>query len=257
MIDIHCHILPGIDDGPATEEESLAMARAAVACGTIAVVATPHVSWEYPANSAAVIAHSVRKLQAALTREQIPLELHPGAEVAMTRAAELSDEELVAMRLGGPKGTHLLVECPFSVSASGFDVLLARLRSRGHEIVLAHPERCPAFQRNVRAYERLVVAGMLGQVTAGSLHGRFGRAVEDFAGHLVREGLAQVVASDAHAAEHRGPSIRPELVEAGFEDQAHWLADEVPRAVLNGTALPPAPAMPAPHRTGLRKLFSR
>ncbi len=106
MIDIHCHILPGIDDGPATEAQSLAMARAAVAAGTVAIVATPHVSWDHPANSAAVIADGVTILKAALEREQIALELYTGAEITMTRAAELPDEELVAMRLGGPSATH-------------------------------------------------------------------------------------------------------------------------------------------------------
>ena len=255
MIDLHCHILPGIDDGPATQEESLALARAAAAAGTRAIVATPHVSWDYPANSAASIADGVARLQEALAREQMPLELYTGAEIAMTRAAELADEELVALRLGGPEGTHLLVECPLSLTAAGFDALLALLRSRGHEIVLAHPERCPAFQRDVGAYERLIAQGMLGQVTAGSLVGRFGRAVQELADHLVREGLAQDIASDGHSAEQRPPSIRPELIEAGYAEQADWLAREVPNAVLTGAPVPSAPPMPEPRPRGLKRLL--
>ncbi len=255
MIDIHCHILPGIDDGPATEEESLALARAAVAAGTLAIVATPHVSWDYPANSASSIAEGVTRLEAALAREAIPLQLHTGAELAMTRAAELSDEELVALRLGGPEGTHLLLECPLSPVAPGFEQLLAFLRSRGHEIVLAHPERCPTFQRDPASYERLIAQGMLGQVTAGALVGRFGRAVQEFGDRLVRAGLAQAIASDAHSADQRRPSIRPELIEAGYGEQAEWLAHDVPRAVLTGTPLPFAPPMPEPRPRGLRKLL--
>ena len=257
MIDIHCHILPGIDDGPATQEESMALARAAVASGTQVIVATPHVSWDYPANSAASIAEGVAQLREALAREEIPLELHTGAEIAMTRAVELSEEELVALRLGGPGGTHLLVECPLSPIATGFEGLLALLRSRGHEIVLAHPERCPAFQRDLSAYERLIAQGMLGQVTAGSLAGRFGRAVQDFADRLVREGLAQDIASDAHSATQRPPSIGRELIDAGYAEQADWLAHEVPHAVLTGTPLPSAPPMPQPKRSGLARLLGR
>jgi len=257
VIDIHCHIIPGIDDGPAGEEESLALARVAVEAGTRTIVATPHVSWDYPATSAAVIAQGVAELRAALAREQIPLELSTGAEIAMTRAAELSDEELTALRLGGPGGTHLLVECPLSPTAAGFDTLLALLRSRGHEIVLAHPERCPAFQRDLSAYERLIAQGMLGQVTAGSLVGRFGRAVQQFGDRLVREGLAQVIASDAHSAQQRPPSLRRELIEAGFGEQADWLTHDAPRAILSGTPVPLAPPMPAPRRSGLARLLGR
>ena len=257
MIDIHSHILPGIDDGPADQEGSLALARAAVASGTKAIVATPHVSWTYPANTAAAIAEAAGELRTALAREQIPLTLHTGAEIAMTRAAELSDDELVAMRLGGAGGTHLLVECPLSPSAAGFDALLALLRSRGHEIVLAHPERCPAFQRDMGAYERLIAQGMLGQLTAGSLVGRFGRAVQQFSDRLLREGLAQVIASDTHSAEQRPPSIRPELIQAGYGAQAEWLAHEVPQAVLTGAPVPAGPPMPQPKRSGLARLLGR
>lgn len=258
MIDIHCHILPGIDDGPPTQEGSLALARAAVAAGTREIVATPHVTWDHTHNTATAIAAGVADLEAALTREQIPLRLHTGGEIAMTRAAELGDDELVALRLGGPGGTHLLVECPLSPNAVGIEPLLGMLRSRGHAIVLAHPERCPAFQRDPASYARLVAQGMLGQVTAGALVGRFGREVQELGDHFVREGLAHIVASDGHSADRRRPSIGEELVEAGFGDQADWLARAVPHAVLTGAAIPPSPAMPSRARGGaLRRLFSR
>jgi protein-tyrosine phosphatase len=257
VIDLHCHILAGIDDGPDTLEESVALARAAAAAGTLAVVATPHVSWEYPANDAAAIAAGVERLRARLAAEPFPLQVYTGAEIAMTRAAELSDEELVALRLGGSRGSHLLVECPLSPSIAGFEPLVAQLRARGHKILLAHPERCPSFQRDPSAYERLVSRGMLGQVTAGSLVGRFGRTVQDFAHHLVRAGLAQVIASDAHSAVRRRPSIRGELEEAGYGEQADWLAHEVPFGVLAGTPIPPAPAMPPARRSGLGRVLGR
>lgn len=257
MIDIHCHILPGIDDGPDTEEEAFALARAAVDAGTLAIVATPHVSWDYPANTAALIADGVARLTAALAREQIPLQLFTGAEVAMTRATDLSDDELVALRLGGPAGTHLLVECPLSPTAAGFEPVLSNLRSRGHEIVLAHPERCPAFQRDPAAYERLIAQGMLGQVTAGALVGRFGRTVQELGERLVREGLAQNVASDAHSASRRPPSLGPDMGMAGYGEQGVWLAHEVPHAILTGGQIPPTPPMPPAPSRGLKRLFAR
>jgi protein-tyrosine phosphatase len=256
VIDLHCHLLPGIDDGPATEDGALAMARAAVAQGTTAVVATPHVSWDY-ANSAARIEQATELLRGVLVRERIPLELHTGAEIAMPRAAEMPDEELVALRLGGPGATHLLVECPFTPSVSGFDNLLSRLRSRGHEIVLAHPERCPAFQRDPAAYARLVHEGALGQITASSLVGRFGRPVREFAEALLRDGLVHVVASDAHDATDRPPSIAAELDDAGFGEHAGWFARDMPRAIVDGARMPPAPPMPEPPRGPLRRLLRR
>lgn len=257
MIDIHCHILPGIDDGPANEAEALELARAAVAAGTLAMVATPHVSWDYPGNSSHVIADGVARMEAALAREGIPLQLYTGAEIAMTRVGELSDEELLRLRLGGPEGTHLLVECPLSPTATGFAQVLSQLREKGHQIVLAHPERCPAFQRDPAQFERLAAEGCLAQVTAGALVGRFGRTVQEFGDRLVREGLAQDISSDAHSATRRPPGIRPELVEAGFGEQADWLGHEVPYAILTGAPIPFAPAMPAKPVKGLKKLFAR
>ena len=257
LIDLHCHILPGTDDGPTTLDESLALARVAVAAGTEVMVATPHVSWDFPGNSAAGIAEGVARLRVALSGAGIPLELLTGGEIAMDRAVGLPDEELAALRLGGPKGTHLLVECPFAPSAVGFAEVLGSLRSRGHEILLAHPERCPAFQRNPAAYEEFVAQGMLGQVTAGALVGSFGRAVQTLGEHLVRNGLAHVVASDGHSADRRRPSIRRELLQAGLQDRADWLGRAVPAAILSGRPLPPPPEEPDQRRSTRARLFGR
>jgi protein-tyrosine phosphatase len=241
VIDLHCHILPGIDDGPPTMAESVDLARAAVAAGTATIVATPHVSYEY-ANTAAGIAEGVAEVNATLRREGVALEVLPGAEIAMTRAGELSDAELGELALGG--GPYLLLECPLSATAPGFEVLAGALGARGHRILLAHPERCPAFQRDPAAYARLIGQGMLGQVTAGALVGRFGRHVQAFGQQLLRDGLAHDVSSDAHSALRRPPGIRGELEQAGFGEQADWLSQDVPRAVLSGAPVPPAPAMP-------------
>jgi protein-tyrosine phosphatase len=207
-------------------------------------VATPHVSREYPGNTAERIAEGVAQVNEALQREGVPLEVLTGAEVAGTRVGELSDDELTALRLGG--GPYLLLESPLSPTATGFEAVAAALAVRGHRILLAHPERCPAFQRDPGAYARLVDQGMLGQVTAGALVGRFGRHVQAFGHRLLREGLAHDVASDAHSVDKRPPSIRAELEEAGYGAQADWLGRDVPRAVLSGEPLPPAPAMPRP-----------
>jgi protein-tyrosine phosphatase len=254
VIDLHCHVLPGIDDGPATLQDSLELCRAAAAAGTRTIVATPHVSWDWPLVNSQVIADGVARVNEAIEAEGLDLEVRPGAEVAMTRAGDLSDEELVALRLGG--GPFLLVECPYSPAAAGFDAILHGLAGRGHRILLAHPERCPAFQRDRARLRAFVDAEMLTSITAGALVGRFGRGVKAFARDLLEEGLVHDIASDGHGAGlQRPPSIGPELEQAGLGGNADWYARAVPLAILNGTPLPPAPPPPARPR-GLR-IFRR
>lgn len=256
MIDLHCHLLPGIDDGPEDLAGSLALARAAVAAGTTAIVATPHISWDYPQNTAAAVAAKADAVRAALAEHAIALEVLTGGEIAMTRAAELPEEELVALRLGG--GPYLMIECPLAPVAAGFELLVSRLRERGHRIVLAHPERSPVMQRDYATLERMVADGALTQITAGSLVGRFGGVVQDHAERMLREGLGHDVASDAHSADRRPPSIAPELADAGLGPQADWLGRAVPHAILTGELLPPAPDFtPAPRRGLLGRLLGK
>jgi protein-tyrosine phosphatase len=124
----------------------------------------------------------------------------------------------------------------------GFDATLHDLQRRGHRIVLAHVERCPAFQRKPEQLERLLAQGMLASVTAASLTGGFGRTVKAFAQQLMASGQVHNVSSDGHeAAGYRAPILMPLLVEAGYGSQAEWLARDVPHAVLAGAQLPSPP----------------
>jgi len=255
VIDVHHHLLPGLDDGPPTLDDALALARAAVAAGTTTVVATPHVSWGYPANTAASIAEHVSALEDALAEASIPLRVLPGAEVAMTHAVDLSDEELTALHLGG--GPYLLVECPLTGTAVGFELLLGSLLDRGHRILLAHPERCRGFQRDNELLARLVSRGALSQITASSLSGCFGRTVREVAHGLVREGLVHVVASDAHSVDRRPPSLLAEVEQEGYAEQAAWLVGQVPRAILDGSRVPIMPVASPRPRQGLKRLLGR
>lgn len=244
MIDLHCHVLPGIDDGPATVEGSLEIARLAAAGGTTVLVATPHVSWRYR-NDAATIAERVAALNERLASEEVltadgrVLEVRAGAEVALTLIPELDDGQLAALGLGG--GPWLLVEPPFTPVAPNLEAILLELQRAGHRVVLAHPERCPAFQRDPAALERLVRAGLLTSVTAGSLGGRFGGEARRLALVLAREGLLHNVASDAHDAVNRTPEIAAELERVGLAPLEPWLTGAVPAAILDGGEVPPAP----------------
>ncbi len=249
MIDLHSHVLPSIDDGPETIEGSLALARASAAAGTRTLVATPHVSWRYP-NDAETIARLVDELNARLVAEGTPLEVRTGAEIAMTRAGEVGPEQLARMRLGG--GQWLLVEPPFTPVVSGLDALVLDLQRQGHRIVLAHPERCPAFHRDRRMLESLVRSGVLTSITAGSLVGSFGGQVRDFALQLVADGMVHNVASDTHDPLRRPPSIADELEEAGLGELADWLTVQVPAVVLDGGEVPPCPEVALPVKRASR-----
>jgi protein-tyrosine phosphatase len=238
MIDLHSHVLPGIDDGPATMERSVALARAAVSAGTLTLLATPHVSARYP-NDATTIADLLDALAARLREENVALELRRGAEIAITRIAEIDPSELHRLGLGG--GRWLLVEPPFSTVATGIEGAVRDLLQRGHRVLLAHPERCPAFHRDPRVLESLVGDGVLTSITAGSLVGRFGGEVRRFALRLLDAELAHNVASDAHDHEHRPPTITDELVAAGLGPLRDWLTHEVPAAILADEVIPHRP----------------
>lgn len=258
MLDLHCHILPGIDDGPPTMDDTLDLARAHVAAGTSLVVATSHVSWDHPDNGARLLGPLVELVRTRLAAAAIPLEIRTGAEVALTRVEALDDPELQALRLGG--GPWLLLECPFTPSSAGFDAVIDDLLARGHRLLLAHPERCPAFHREPERLEHYVRRGLLTSMTAGAFVGRFGSTVQEVATAFLRRGLVHSVASDAHDLTRRPPGIEEPLTRAGLDPQlVRWLGHDVPRAILDGTPVPsaPVPFDATPPRRGLRGRLRR
>jgi protein-tyrosine phosphatase len=258
MIDLHSHILPGLDDGPATMEGSLELARAAVDAGTRTILATPHINDDAGIEPARIAA-GIDELRSALADAAIPLEVLPGGEIAIWRLIDLDEETLRALALGD--GPYLLVESPFSPVVGDFEPMVLDLHARGHRVLLAHPERCPAFQRDPMRLERLVTAGVLVQVTAGSMAGAFGSTVRRFTAGLLRDGLVHVVASDAHDPVRRPPGLTagfPALERElpGISELQAYLTEGVPRAVLDGEPLPERPPLPRPagllRRLGLR-----
>lgn len=239
MIDLHCHVLPGIDDGPATMDGTVELARAAVAAGFERVVATPHVNAS-SRNEAPAIAALVAEVNERLAREDVALEVLPGAEIAISHLPDVGPAELAGLGLGG--GPWLLLEPPFAPVAWGLERIVLDVQTLGHGIVLAHPERCPAFQRDHEVVRSLARAGVLTSITAGSLVGRFGGEVRRYALELVREGLVHNVTSDAHDARKRAPGVTAEMAAAGLAPLASWLTEEVPAAILAGREPPEAPA---------------
>jgi protein-tyrosine phosphatase len=245
VIDLHCHLLPGLDDGPPDIAGSLAMARAAVASGTTTMVATPHIDHRWNVRPRE-IARRASIVATALESEGIALELLTGGELDLSRLADLSAAELDELRLGN--GPYLLVESSLSPTAGDFDMLILRIHERGEPILLAHPERSPLFQREPERLRQLVDAGVLCSITAGSIDGRFGQAVRSFTLDILREGLAHDVASDSHDAARRPPGIAAALGRAepdlpGLAAQVGWLTELAPAAILAGAPLPPRPQL--------------
>ncbi len=248
MIDLHSHILPGLDDGPAALEDSLALARAATAAGTRAMATTSHIDFTFGVRPADLVAARAA-LRPALEDAGIELELLAGGEIAPARLPQLDDDALRSLALGG--GPAVLLECPFTPVGASMEPMVSDLRRRGFEVLLAHPERSPTFQQDPMRLARLIELGAHAQVTAGALAGDFGGTPREAARTLLRRGLVHVLASDAHGAEHR----RPDLRRAGLDgDQLGWMTEAAPAAILAGHPLPERPPLP---RGRLRRAWSR
>jgi protein-tyrosine phosphatase len=251
-VDIHAHVLPGIDDGPAELDGALEMLRTAAGCGISTIVATPHVRSDFPDVHVPELAGRCQALRDRIAGEDLGLELVCGAEVSLVWAVDASDEQLRLVTYG-QRGTDVLIETPLAATA-GLDTLLYELRVRGLRVTLAHPERSRELQRGPSPLAELVTRGILLQVNADSVLGNGRRSATAKLGiALCRDGLAHALASDAHRAESWRPVSRlVEAVEAVAAlvgpDRAHWMASDAPAAILAGTELPEAPPVISSHR---------
>jgi len=143
VIDLHSHILPGLDDGPSDSEGSLVLARLAVERGTRTMVATPHIRDDHPFPMAQIDERACA-LRSALSEAEIDLKIETGGEVAISKASELTDETLASLCLGS--GPYMLVESPYTFAPQLLEKVLFELQARGFRPVLAHPERSPSFR---------------------------------------------------------------------------------------------------------------
>ena len=257
MIDLHAHILAGLDDGPADIETSVAMARTAVADGITRMVAAPHVDDGERRLTPTEMLTAVGDLNLALAREEIPLAVLPGGLLAVAVAVALDDGRLHAFSLGG--GGCVLVETP-SVETPGLEAAMADVRGRGFRAMLARPERSVPLQQNVDRLHALVGSGVLCAVDAGSLTGRFGDEVRETTIELFRRSLVHAVATDAHDNDQRAPRLSDAFgaLETELPDvaaAAAYFTEEAPAAILAGRPLPPLPV--ARRRPRLRRLFGR
>lgn len=240
MIDIHCHILPGVDDGPSTLRESLEMCRAAAADGIRTIVATPHFIPGTDEFTSRKVLDAVHVLETAAREEGLELRIMPGAEFAFSpeMPAQLTQGRHFTLN---NNGRYFLTELPpFSVPPN-WDGFLVSLVSLGYAPIIAHPERNDWFMSHPEALASAIDRGILVQITAMSIVGGFGLEVRDFSMFLLRHNLVHAIATDAHSADFRLPvlseavGLAADLV--GME-RAEALVKSVPEAIISGRDVP-------------------
>ncbi len=242
MIDTHSHLLPCIDDGSASLEESLDMAREAALRGITDVVCTPHLRAaedDVAARAPGALAHFREDLAAA----GIPLRLHLGFELTFSFLAEMQGEDLSPFVMG-TQGRYVLVEVPHAGWPAFARDLLFDLRVRGFVPVLAHPERNDRIQRDPSLLVSLLALGAVAQGTLASLTGHFGRTSRRTLLAMLSAGQISLLATDAH--HYRGDTWSFEGAGAlkGWETAGPVLTDENPALLLRGAPLSDGPRLP-------------
>jgi protein-tyrosine phosphatase len=245
VIDLHCHILPEVDDGPGDMAGSVKLARALAQDGVRTVAATPHLREDFPTVIPSEIAGRCREVQDRIRASGVELEVRPGGEVGVTWGVEASDEELRLVSFA-QRGTDLLLETPYGALPASFEELVFGFAVKGYRIVLAHPERNPSFQSEPARLADLVRRGALVQLTATSLtRTSRGSRPGRLAASLLKDGLAHVIASDSHGSHVPGRASIGAALEYARElvgSRASWMVTEAPAAVLAGEPLPPMPS---------------
>jgi protein-tyrosine phosphatase len=205
MIDLHCHILPGIDDGAADLSVSIAMARAQVADGVSVVACTPHILPGLYHNSGPQIRQATVRLQETLDREGVPLRLVTGADnhIVPSFASELRSGHLLSLA----DTRYVLVEPPHHVVPMRLEDFFFNLLVAGYVPILTHPERLTWIKAHYQAIQRMADAGVWMQITAGSIAGAFGRNARYWAERMLDEGRVHILATDAHDVTRRPPNL--------------------------------------------------
>lgn len=201
MIDIHCHLLPAVDDGPGTVEQTIEMARRAVEEGVTAIVVTPHAFHPQFETEDLNVQEAAATLQNVLHQEGIKLDIYPGQEIRVFGDLVQALEDGEALSLAGSR--YVLVEFPSDTVPAYAEQLFFRLQTEGYTPVIAHPERNKELATNPKRLMDFVSSGALSQVTTSSLTGEFGQNVKEIAFVFLRNGLSQLVASDAHSTGRR------------------------------------------------------
>lgn len=234
MIDLHSHILPGLDDGAQNMDDALKMCRVAQADGIHTLVATPHCRIGVYQNDQTKILAALRSLQEALIREKISLKLLPGVDIFIHPEAIKFLDQNPRLLLGG---RYALLELPAQSIPPYTRDFFFKMRLKGYTPIITHPERNSMIQSNPEILQELLHGGALSQITAMSLTGEFGERARESAARLAKSGLAQSIATDAHSPHRRPPILskaRKILEEIMGPGQALNMVEKTPEKILRG-----------------------
>ena len=253
MIDLHCHMLPGIDDGAPNLEVALAMARCAAADGITHIACTPHIYPGLYENHRDGIAAAIEAFRGILAEQDIALTLVIGADTHLT--PDLVDG-IRSRRIPTLNDTrYLLFEPPHHVAPPRLEESVFNLMAAGIVPVLTHPERLSWIDDNYAVFGRLVHAGTLMQITAGSVTGRFGRRPKYWAERMLDEGQVHLLATDAHHIDKRPPLLaeaRDAAAKRLGDAEAIHLVLTRPRGILDNVPPNELPALPDGKMTALK-----
>jgi protein-tyrosine phosphatase len=255
MIDLHCHILPGLDDGPEKLDESVAMCQIAFEDGIRTIVATPHFrpgAYEFrdPTEQLTALRREVERLGLELT-------ILPGADVTVTPELPLHLVQQPMLTING-MGKYVLAELPHEAVPARWDDFLLSLRKRGTTPIITHPERNRWFLNHSDALYPFVLAGGLVQITAMSILGENGPESREYSTDLLKRGLVHVIASDAHSSDQRQPRLAAAVLAAGEiigRDRALRMVRENPGHIVTG--VPVEAEHKAPEEPRKRKWYHR
>ncbi|MBN2372868.1 tyrosine protein phosphatase [bacterium] len=258
MIDIHCHILPALDDGPKDIEESTTMCLAAYDDGIRTIVATPHTMNGVFVNERNTILTEVKKFKKVLLEEDIDINIIPGSD------AHVNSNMLELINQGkaltvNNNGRYILLEFPHQLVPPKIPELVFELKLNGITPIFTHPERNTAIQKDLNIILRLVEQGALTQITAMSITGEFGSNAYKCAVELLRHNLAHIIASDAHSSNIRLPLLSRAVHKASEivgEEFATAMVTKIPQAVINGEDVPGLPEPVAPQKSFFERLFN-
>jgi protein-tyrosine phosphatase len=245
LIDLHSHLLPGIDDGSKDLAMSLAMARMASADGISTIACTPHILPGVYNNNGSAIRSAVAQLSERIAGAGIPISLVTGADVHIAPDLDVRLRDGRALTLNNSR--YLLLEPPHHVLPPRLEDLIFGLQAAGYVPILTHPERLSWIEGHYDLIRRLVFSSVFMQITAGSVMGRFGRRPRYWAERMLDEGLCHLLATDAHNIEQRPPRMadaRDVVAQRLGDDEAINLVLRRPQGILNN--LSPAELRPLP-----------
>jgi protein-tyrosine phosphatase len=251
MIDLHCHILPGLDDGPQNMEESLLLAKEAVRHGIHTIVATPHRNAKYQSEKQEIL-YKVNSLNERLYEQNIALKILPGQEVRLYGeiAQDIANQNILPINAANK---HIFIEFPADHVPRYAERLLYEIQLQGIIPIIVHPERNAEFMEQPALLYSLIKKGALSQVTAASVTGALGKNIKKFSLQLIEHNLTHMIASDAHNTTSRSFALREayNTIEKEFGSDIVSDFQENAYFIIGGQSV----YKPTPERIRKKKLF--